>query len=77
VRLSVGGIWETYDLESVSNNADSHELLSVVASVHHEGVGKTLNDRALCLAESLLGETAGRVRDVDRGADLNVITMTR
>jgi len=63
------------DLESVSDNADSHEFLSVVASVHHEGVRKTLNDRALCLAESLLGETTGRVRDVDRGANLNVITI--
>jgi hypothetical protein len=63
----------THNLECVSDNADSHELLSVVASVHHEGVGETLNDGALCLAESLLGVTTSRVRDVDWGADLDVI----
>jgi hypothetical protein len=35
------------DLKSVLDNASSHELLSVVATVHHERVGETLNDRAL------------------------------
>ena len=39
----------------MSNDAHSHELLSVVATVHHEGVGETLNDWALCLAETLDG----------------------
>jgi hypothetical protein len=33
-------LW-TYDLESVSNNADSHDLLSVVATVHHDRVGQS------------------------------------
>ena len=51
----------TYDLESVGDNADSHELLSVVAAVHHERVGETLNDGALGLPESLDGISAGRV----------------
>lgn len=51
----------TYDLESVSNDADSHELLSVVAAVHHERVGETLNDGALGLPEALNGVTAGGV----------------
>lgn len=63
----------TYDLESVVNNANSHKLLSVVATVHHQGVGKTLNDWALCLSESLLSVSAGGVGDVDWGTDLDVI----
>ncbi len=44
-----------YDFKSVCNNSDSHELLAVVAAIHHKGVGKALNDRTLCLAESLDG----------------------
>jgi hypothetical protein len=63
----------TYDLEAVGNNAHSHELLSVVAAVHHEGVGETLDDGALRLPESLDGISAGGVRDVDGGSDLDVI----
>jgi len=63
----------THDLEGVGHNADSHELLSVVATVHHQRVGKTLNDWALCFSESLLCVAAGGVGDVDWGADLNVI----
>jgi hypothetical protein len=57
----------------VSNNAHSHELLSVVAAVHHERVGETLNDGALGLPEALDGIAAGRVRCVDRRADLDVV----
>ena len=52
---------ETYDLESVSDNAHSHELLAVVAAVHHKRVGETLNDGALRLSESLDSISAGRV----------------
>jgi hypothetical protein len=63
----------TYDLERVGNNADSHELLSVVTAVHHQRVGETLDDRALRLSESLLGISTGGVGDVDRSTDLNVI----
>jgi hypothetical protein len=63
----------TYDLKGVGDNADSHELLSVVAAVHHERVGETLNDGALGLPESLDGISAGRVRCVDRRADLDVV----
>jgi hypothetical protein len=43
----------------MSNDAHSHELLSVVATVHHERVGQALNDGALCLPESLYGIAAG------------------
>jgi hypothetical protein len=63
----------SYDLEGVGNNADSHELLSVVAAVHHQRVGETLNDGAVGLAETLDGITTSRVRDVDGGSDLDVI----
>lgn len=62
-----------YDFESVSNNADSHQLLAVVAAVHHERVGQTLDDGAVGLAESLGGISASRVRYVDWGPDLNVV----
>ncbi len=57
----------------MGDNADSHELLSVVAAVHHEGVGETLNDWALGLAETLGSITTSGVGDVDWGADLDVI----
>ena len=56
------------------NNPDGHEFLAVVATVHHKRVGESFDDRALCLAEPLNGEATSRVRDVDRGANLNVIT---
>ena len=65
----------TYDLEGVGDNADSHKLLSVVATVHHQGVGETLDDWALCLSESLLGISTGGMGDVDWGADLDVIAV--
>lgn len=64
-----------YDLESVSNDADGHQLLAVVAAVHHERVGQTLNDGAVGLAESLGGISASGVRYVDWGSDLNVVAV--
>jgi hypothetical protein len=72
--LVVSGENSTYNLEGVCNDANSHELLSVVAAVHHQGVGETLDDWALGLAESLLGVTTSGVGDVDWCADLDVIT---
>lgn len=62
-----------YDFECVSNNADGHQLLAVIAAVHHERVGQALNDGAVGLAESLGGISASRVRYVDGGSDLNVV----
>lgn len=47
--------WWPYDFKSVSNDPDSHKLLAVVAAIHHKRIGEALNDRALCLAESLDG----------------------
>ena len=57
------------------DNTDGHELLAIVATVHHERVGETLNDWALCLAESLDSISAGGVRRVDGCADLNVVAV--
>jgi hypothetical protein len=68
---------ETYDLKGVGNNANSHELLSVVAAVHHERVGETLDDRALCFPETLGGIATGGVRCVDGGADLDIIAIAK
>ena len=69
------GVGDTHDLKGVSDDAHSHELLSVVAAVHHERVGETLNDGALCLAETLDGISASRVGDVDWLSDLDVIAV--
>jgi hypothetical protein len=65
----------TYNLEGVSNNADGHELLSVIAAVHHERICETLNDGALSFAESLDGISASGMGDVDRAADLDVVAI--
>lgn len=73
----LGGTGRTHDLESVGNNADGHQLLSVVAAVHHQGVGQALNDGAVGLAEALDGISAGGVRQVDGGADLDVVAARR
>lgn len=66
----------TYDLESMVNNANCHELLSVVTAIHHEGVGETFDDRAICLSESLLCIATSGVGDVDWGSDLNIIASS-
>ena len=57
----------------MSDDAHSHKLLSVVAAVHHEGVGETLDDGTLRLPEPLDSISASRMRDVDGGSDLDVI----
>ena len=59
------------------DNSNGHQLLSVVSAVHHERVGQTLNDGALCLSETLDGVATGGVREVDGLADLNVIAVVR
>jgi hypothetical protein len=68
---------QTHDLESVGNDADSHKLLSVVAAVHHQRVGETLDDGALGLPETLDGISASRVRNVNGRADLDVVAEER
>ena len=63
------------DLEGVLDDTDSHQLLSVVATVHHQGVGETLNNGALSLAETLGGEATSGVGQVDGGLDLDVVNQ--
>ena len=67
----------TYDFERVGNNADSHKLFTVVATVHHQRVGEALDDGALCFPEALDSIATGGVRDVDGSADLDVVTGRR
>lgn len=64
---------DAHDLEGMGDDADGHHLLAVVAAVHHEGVGETLNDGAVGLAETLGGIATGRVREVDGSPDLDVV----
>ena len=52
---------EVDDLEGVLDNADGHELLAGVAALLHEAAGKTLNNGAGGLAESLLLIATGGV----------------
>jgi len=49
----------TYNLEGVCDNSHGHELFTVVAAVHHQGVGQALDDGALCLSKSLDGVSTG------------------
>lgn len=65
----------TYDLESVVDDADGHELLAVVAAVHHEGVGQPLDDGAVGLAETLDSVATGGVGDIDGVAEGDVVTI--
>jgi hypothetical protein len=60
----VGVSEQVDDLESTAKDADSQQLLSVVTSVHHEGIGHTLNNGALCLPEPLLVVTTEGVWEV-------------
>jgi hypothetical protein len=64
-----------YDLEGVCDDANRHELLAVVAAVHHQRVREALNDGTLCLPESLDGVPAGGVGDIYGLADLDVIAV--
>jgi hypothetical protein len=59
----------------VGDNSDSLELLAVVAAVHHEGVGQSLDDGAVGLAESLDSEATSGVGDVDGVAEGDVVTV--
>ena len=52
------------DLESMLQDANSHQLLSVVTTMHHEGVCDTLNNGALSLTEAFCSITASTVGQV-------------
>lgn len=49
------------DLQSVLDDSDSLELLTVVSAVHHQSVGESLDNGALGLSETLVGVSAGGV----------------
>ena len=57
---------EVDDVHGVLDDAHSHELLAVVAAVHHERVHEALGDGALRLAETLLRVAARGVGNVHR-----------
>jgi hypothetical protein len=61
------------DLERVCNDADGHELLAVVAALHHQAVDEALDDGHLGLFELLLGVTTCGVGEIDGVADLDVV----
>ena len=65
----------TYDLKGVSDDANSHKLLAIVPTVHHKRIGQPLDDGTLCFAETLNSVPAGRMRDVDGRADLDVVAI--
>ena len=52
------------DLKRVFDDANGHELLAVVAAVHHERVDQALNNRALGLPEPLGGVAPAAVGKV-------------
>ena len=54
------------DFHGVLDNPDSHELLAIVSTVHHEGVGEPLNNGALCLPETLHRVPTSSVRNICR-----------
>ena len=58
----------------MGDDADSHELLAVVTTIHHERVCKALDDGAIGFTKALNGITTGGVRDVDWRAYLDVVT---
>jgi hypothetical protein len=60
----------------MSNDSDRHQLLAIVAAVHHQRVGEALDNRTLCFPETLDCESAGRVGYIDRLADLDVVAVS-
>ena len=63
------------DGKSMVDDTDSHELLSVVAAVHHQGVGEALDNGALGLSETLDCITTSRMGEVGVLVDLDVVTV--
>lgn len=61
---------EVDDLKGVLDDTDGHQLLAVVATVHHEGVSKALHDGALGLAEPL-----GRIPTSRVGKILGIVLL--
>ena len=68
---------KTNDLKGVIDDPDGHQLLAIVAPIHHQGVCQALDDGALGFAETFHGVAAGGVGDVDWGADLDIISVQK
>ncbi len=58
------------DLESLLDDSDRELLLTVVSTLHHHGVNKSLDDGAGGLSEALLLITTGSVGEVHSGGVL-------
>ena len=56
------------DLQRVADDADRHQLLAVVAAVHHQRVDQALDNGARRLAEAARAVAACSVRHVHRVA---------
>lgn len=63
------------DLQGVLDDSDSLQLLTVVLTVHHQGVGQSLNNWTLSLSESLGSVSASSVGDEHWGSDLDVVNQ--
>ena len=61
----------------MGNDADGHQLLAVVAAVHHQGVREALDNGAVRLAEALGSIATGGVRDVNMRTDLDVVAVRK
>lgn len=61
------------NLQSVLDDSNGLQLLTVVSAVHHQGVGQSLNDWALSLSESLGGVSTSSVRNENWGSNLDVV----
>lgn len=61
----------------MGDDADGHQLFTVVAAVHHQRVGEALDYGTLGFAESFHGVAASGMGDINWGADLYVIAAYR
>jgi hypothetical protein len=68
---------EAYDFECVLHDTNSHQLLSVISAIHHQRVCQAFDDGALGFSEAFDGIATGGVGDVDRSADLDVVTTRK
>lgn len=73
----IRGNGAAYYFEGVGNYPNSHELLSIVATIHHQRIGQALDDGAIRFSEPLDGIAPSGVGDVDRIPDLDVITVVQ
>ena len=70
---------EVDDLEGMLDNAHCHELLAVVAAMHHHGAHQALNDGAQSLSEAshLVSALSVGKEQLSRFADGNVVHQTQ